>query len=125
MKFSILITVKFFLLASISLKTTISNDIFAQTNHWNLMLALTHTCDNLLEKFSLEEIKCGQKSNEGINNGIKFICLNCQEQLEHLQQEKTNQQLNMIEEQRNQIYRNHLANRVKSSILRDFLAMRY
>ena len=121
MKFSILIIVHFFLLTIIFLKPSISFRI----NQWNVLLTLIHTCDNLLEKFSLEEIKCGQKSNEGINNGIKFICLNCQEQMEHLQQEKKSQQLNMIEEQRNQIYRNHLANRVKSSILRDFLAMRY
>ena len=79
-------------------------------------------CKHLMAKHRLVDIKCSQPSRRSNKKEMKFICLHCQEDLKI---EKEIQKLMAIEDQREKIYRTRLANRVKSSILTDFLTMRY
>ena len=119
MKFNV--TISLLLLLTLTLVQTIPHSMH-RINQFNSVQALSQTCNYLLAKQPLEDIKCDRKYHK---NEMKFICTYCQIQIEQLRQEKKRQQLEMIEEQRNQIYRTHLANRVKSSILKDILTIRY
>ena len=90
---------------------------------WDLNLLKTGWDRRRLKDFSCMQYITKIRKNS-ILDDIKMDIL-CEHIIEELRQEETNAQIEKKREKEESIYRTYLASRVKSSLLRDFLTMRY